>query len=348
MAARHVDEIVKQFPLHQTRVFHADHHAREQQFKRARRREIETWPDFAQVGHGRVRAFWTGRAKSGNQALRVIEIVIADPSERQIGKRHVVLGQLVEGDRIGRGIDRTFAGEDDTFGGAGRARRIENDRWVGTLCRFNLFVEPGGYRRVACERLAALLDDVVHRVQPAVIVIAQAPFFVVDHHFELGDALHHRLDFVDLLLVLDRGKAHIGVGEHKGQFVGHRVGVDGHGNRAQHLRGHHRPIELRPVAADDGDGLPALDAKVVQADGIGAHDLEHLAPRSRSARCRDPCAAWPAAPHRGGHCGSATWETCPRQRRHSAPQPSPPVRPRPGEAWQNPSSSFFDDLVVSI
>ena len=85
-------------------------------------------------------------------------------------------------------------------------------------------------------------------------------------------------DLVDLLLVLDRGETHFGMRQHKGEFVGDRVGIDRHRHRAEHLRRHHRPIELRPVAADDGDGLAALEAEPVQADRIGAHDLEHLGP----------------------------------------------------------------------
>jgi hypothetical protein len=84
---------------------------------------------------------------------------------------------------------------------------------------------------------------------------------------------------IDLLLIFDRGKARVGVRKHEGKFVGYRVGVDGHRNCAQHLRGHHRPIKPRPVAADDGNGLPASDAKIVQADGIGTHDVEHFVPR---------------------------------------------------------------------
>ena len=83
--------------------------------------------------------------------------------------------------------------------------------------------------------------------------------------------------------------------QHEGELVGDRVGIDRHRHGAEHLHRHHRPIELRPVGADDGDGFAALEAEPVQADGIGAHDLEHLRPRSRSAKCRDPCAALPAA-----------------------------------------------------
>ena len=48
----------------------------------------------------------TGGAETRDHALRVIEIVVADPGERQIGERHVVFSQLVESNRIGRGTNR--------------------------------------------------------------------------------------------------------------------------------------------------------------------------------------------------------------------------------------------------
>ena len=121
-------------------------------------------------------AFRTGRAEARNQTLRVIEVVVADPGERQIGERHVVLGQLVEGNRIGCGIDRTFAGEDDTFGCAGGAGRVENDRRVGTLAGGNLVVEPGGDRGICASALrpSAMTSSIARSL--AVIVIAQPRF----------------------------------------------------------------------------------------------------------------------------------------------------------------------------
>ena len=62
--ARHADEIMEQLALEETGIFHADHHAREQKFERARRREIEARPDFAQVGHCRVAVLRACRAEA--------------------------------------------------------------------------------------------------------------------------------------------------------------------------------------------------------------------------------------------------------------------------------------------
>ena len=83
----------------------------------------------------------------------------------------------------------------------------------------------------------------VDRVQLGVVVVAQAPRLVVDHGLELRQPLRHRQDLVDLLLVLDRGEAHLGMREHVGQLVGHRVGIDRHRDDAERLRRHHRGIE---------------------------------------------------------------------------------------------------------
>ena len=45
----------------------------------------------------------------------------------------------------------------------------------------------------------------------------------------MRNALRHRESLVDLFLVFDGGKMYIGMGEHKGEFVGHGIGIDRHG-----------------------------------------------------------------------------------------------------------------------
>ncbi len=115
-------------------------------------------------------------------------------------------------------------------------------------------------------------------MQAAVVVIAKPAFFVVEHLLQLGQPRHHRLKLVDLLLVLDRGETHFGMGEHIGKLIGDGIGIDRHRNRAQHLPRHHRPIEHGAVGADHRDGLTAPEAKPMQADRIGSNDVEHLGP----------------------------------------------------------------------
>ena len=203
--------------------------------------------------------------------------MVAGPSGRQIGEHDILFGQFVELDRVRRRIDQTLAGEHHALGRAGRSGGVENDGRVGALAGGDLGVEPSGDLRIG-ERLAAILDDVIDRMQVAVVVVAQAAPLVVDHLLELGQALHDRHDLVDLLLVFDRGETRFSVGQHEGEFVGHSVGIDRHRHRAEHLRRRHRPIELGPVAADDGDGLAALEAEPVQPDRIGARQVERLVP----------------------------------------------------------------------
>src|SRR4029077_17002648 len=66
------------------------------------------------------------------------------------------------------------------------------------------------------------------------------------------------------------------------------------------------------------------------------------------ARCRDPCAAWTAAPRKCRHYGSAAWEMYPRSRRLWSPQPQSSRAAASTGAAFNPSSSLMDDLVISI
>ena len=56
-----------------------------------------------------------------------------------------------------------------------------------------------------------------------------------------------------LLLILRRDKPHIGMSEDIGKLVSHRIRIDRNRNRAERLRCHHGPVELRPVGTDDGD-----------------------------------------------------------------------------------------------
>jgi hypothetical protein len=270
---------MKQLLFYEAGVLHADHHTREQDFQRARRREIKRRADLAQIGHRRLGVLGTCHAEAGHQALRVIEVMIADPGKRQISERHVLFGKLVEIYGIGSRRDRALVAEHDAFRRAGRAGRIKNDGGIGTFRRLDLGPEPGAQARIFGQRLTPVLDHRVHRMQKRLIVIAQAPRLVVEHALELRQLLLHRADFVDLLLVFDGGKSHLRVREHVGKFLRHRVGIDRYGSNAEHLRGHDRPVELGPVRADDGEGFSTFQAKAVQPGGIGAHILEHLRPR---------------------------------------------------------------------
>ena len=267
--------------LDEAGVLHADHHAGQHLLEGARRREEEGRPDLAEVRHRGVAALRARHAEARDQALRVVEIMIADPGERQIGQRLVLLRQVVEGDRVGARADAALRRQHHALGLPGGAGGVEDDRGVGALAGGDLGVEPGGEARVLRQSLAAIGNDVIDRMQPGVIVVAQAAQLVIDHGLELRQPLRHRQYLVDLLLVLDRGEAHFRMGEHVTELVRHRVGIDRHRDDAERLRRHHRRVEPRPVGADDRHGVAALQPQAVQAGRIGAHLVEQLRPGER-------------------------------------------------------------------
>ena len=69
--------------------------------------------------------------------------------------------------------------------------------------------------------------------------------------------------------------------QHIGHLVGDRVGIDRHRYGAERLAGAHRPIEPRPVAADDGEFVAALEPELGKAEREGADLIEHLRPGPR-------------------------------------------------------------------
>ena len=128
--ARDADEMIEHLALQTAGVLHAYHDARQLRLEHARRREIEGRPDLAQVLRDRVGIFRTCDARARNEGLRVIEIMIADPGERQIGELFVPVCQAVEGDRVARRLHRASRGQHHALGAAGRAGRVEHDRGV--------------------------------------------------------------------------------------------------------------------------------------------------------------------------------------------------------------------------
>ena len=214
---------------------------------------------------------------------------------------------------------------------------------------FSASISASSQRPTAGSSASALRPSaitVVDGVEAAVIVIAQAARLVIEHPLEPRHALHHRQDLVDLLLILHRGEAHLGMLEHEGQFVGHRVGIDRHRDRAEHLRRHQRPVELRPVGADDGDGVAALEAEPAQAHRIGAHDLQHLAP---GPGLPDAEILVPHGRPRAVQLGVADQKLrkcLRRQRRRTTPQPIPPLAAPLGKrAACSPCRAFERGLV---
>ena len=123
------------------------------------------------------------------------------------------------------------------------------------------------------------LDNVVERAQVRLHIVAQAAILVIDDMLQRRQAIGDRQQLVDLLLILRGGDLHVGVCKHMNEFVGDRVGIDGHRRRAQHLRGAQRPVEQRPVGAHDGDLVAFRHAQFVQAERDRTHVVVDFAPR---------------------------------------------------------------------
>ena len=88
-----------------------------------------------------------------------------------------------------------------------------------------------------------------------------------DHFFEQRAALLDLGQFVDLLLVFGHRETHLGMIEHKGHLVGDRILVDRHRHAAQRLRRGDRPIEPRPVVANDRELVAAPEPAGRQTAG---------------------------------------------------------------------------------
>ena len=74
------------------------------------------------------------------------------------------------------------------------------------------------------------------------VVGGQSAVLVVNDPLELRQPVGDGNDLVDLLLVLDDGDPRLGVLEHVGHLVGHRVLIDGDGNAAEALHGRERRV----------------------------------------------------------------------------------------------------------
>ena len=94
-------------------------------------------------------------------------------------------------------------------------------------------------------------------------------------------ARSHAQELVDLLLILDDGEPRLGVLDDVLHLALDRILIDRHRDAAQRLRGHHRPVELRPVVADDRDPIAAREAEGGEAERDVTRLLEILRPRVR-------------------------------------------------------------------
>ena len=133
---------------------------------------------------------------------------------------------------------------------------------------------------ISRSRSLALADrcDRGQRREATLGIFVEAPRFVVEKMREPGQAVADGKDLVDLLLVLGDDDRGLGMVKDGGDFVGHRVGVNRNRNGADHLRRGDRPVEPRPVGADDGDRRAPLEPEPDQTLRDGASFVIDLSP----------------------------------------------------------------------
>ena len=101
---------------------------------------------------------------------------------------------------------------------------------------------------------------------------------LVEDASEMRQAILDADQLVDLFLILGHGEARLRVIEDEQHLLGDRVLVDRHRHGAEALGRQHRPVELRPVVADDGDLVAALHAECCEATGNRPHSGRRLGP----------------------------------------------------------------------
>jgi len=146
---------------------------------------------------------------------------------------------------------------------------------VGTRTLGDLGVEK---RRIAPGRGPANLDQPVAAHQLRLRIVAQAARLVVVDVRERRALRQDLEQLVHLLLVLRDGMRDRRVLDRERHFGRHRVLVERHRDAAQALRSAHRGIDARPVVADQGQVVAALEALRGQAAGERAHFVGEARP----------------------------------------------------------------------
>ncbi len=231
--------------------------------------------DLAQVDHRRGGGFRAADTEAGAIGLRVGEDVIACPGDRQIGQHFLGLAEPFALRRAARHDDDVVEAQHHALGLAGGARGVEDDGDVGAAASGDLAGEEAG---IEAGEVAPLL---LHRrigVQERIGVMAHAPRIVIEDRLEPGQALAHGDELVDLLLILGDDEAHLGMLEDEFHLGGSRVLVDRHRHAAEALRGGDRPVEPRPVVADDAELVAAPEAQRGEAVGEILHFARALGP----------------------------------------------------------------------
>src|SRR6266851_6862494 len=109
-------------------------------------------------------------------------------------------------------------------------------------------------------------------------VVPHAAPIAVDDRLECRNAVLDGEQLVDLLLVLGDGEADLGMVEDERHLVGAGILIDRHRDAAERLGRGNRPIEARPIVADNRQLVAAAEAHGGKAVGERGDLVGHLAP----------------------------------------------------------------------
>ncbi len=155
------------------------------------------------------------------------------------------------------------------LGRAGGARGVEDDGDVVGLALGDLGVQEAG---------SLLARQLVQCAQERLLIVTHSPGIIVK---DVREPRALRLDLeelVHLLLVLDDGDGDLGVLQEQPHLLRRRVPVHRNGHAPQHLGRTDRPVEARPVVADDGEMVAALESQLGEAPGQRPDFRGHLRP----------------------------------------------------------------------
>ncbi len=132
-------------------------------------------------------------------------------------------------------------------------------------------------------RGAALGLNILHRMQPRMVVFPQAARIKIDHVVDDLDPFLHLENLVDLLLIGGHNEPCAAILQHIGHLFGHRVLIQRHRDSADLLCCHHGPVKRRTVAPDDRNVIALFNAQRQQPQRN----------RTDFLRGRDPAPALP-------------------------------------------------------
>jgi hypothetical protein len=121
------------------------------------------------------------------------------------------------------------------------------------------------------------LLEAVEAQQAGIGVVAHPARVLVDHVLQARTLGSHVQQLVDLLLVLHDREPRLGVVHDVLHLPLDRVLVQRDGHAPERLGGEHRPVELGPVVADDGDLVATREAERGQPERDEPR-LVHVAP----------------------------------------------------------------------